>query len=115
MNDCIFCMIINNKIPSKKVYENEKVLAFEDIAPQAPIHVIIIPKVHVLESIEDITKENVSIISEIMLAAKKVAKIKGVSQNGYRLINNCGKGAGQTVNHLHFHFIAGKDLGEKIV
>lgn len=111
MEDCIFCKIINKEIPSKIVYENENVLAFEDINPQAPVHVIVIPKKHVksiMEAEGEMSKEIVSAIQEI---AKKL----GISDTGFRVITNCGKDAGQTVNHLHFHVLAGKVLGEKII
>ena len=112
--DCIFCSIVRGDIPSKKIYEDEDVLAFSDINPQAPIHYIFIPKMHVMSSMNDITVDNAQIIAKIMLAMKHVAQEHGL-ENGYRIINNCGKDAGQTVQHLHFHLLAGADMGEKLL
>ena len=107
--DCIFCNIIKGDIPSSKVYENEKVYAFNDISPVAPVHVLIIPKEHI-ESINDLTKENASLVSDVMLAAKEIATQLGISESGYRVVTNCGQAAGQTVNHIHFHLLGGRDL-----
>lgn len=114
MNGCIFCKIANHEIPSTVVYEDEKVIAFKDINPAAPVHVLVVPKVHI-ENLESIDENNVSVIADIHLAVKKVAQICGLSQNGYRIINNCGKDAGQTVFHIHYHVLGGKDLGPKII
>ena len=131
MEDCIFCKIANGEIGSL-IYENEFVAAFDDLNPQAPVHTLIVPKKHIA-NIEDLTigggnchhhnemsddKESPcdgKYIKEIFKAIKEVAKIKGVSKSGYRIISNCGKDAGQTVMHLHFHLLAGKELGEKII
>ena len=107
--DCIFCNIIKGEIPSVKVYENEYVYAFNDISPVAPVHVLIIPKEHV-ESLNDITSENASLISEVYAAAAEIAKQLGVADSGYRVVSNCGEAAGQTVNHIHFHLLGGRDL-----
>jgi len=107
--DCIFCNIIKGEIPSSKVYENEKIYAFNDISPVAPVHVLIIPKEHI-ESINDLTGENASLISDVMLAAKEIAVQLGISESGYRVVTNCGQAAGQTVNHIHFHLLGGRDL-----
>ncbi len=114
MEDCLFCKIIAGKIPSKKVFENEYVLAFEDIEPVAPVHVLIIPKVHISDT-NDINDENIIYVSEIYKAVKEIAKICNVAEDGYRLICNCGKNGGQTVHHLHFHMLGGRELGDKIV
>jgi histidine triad (HIT) family protein len=111
--DCIFCKISAGEIPSKKIYEDDKIIAFHDINPQAPVHIIIIPKKHIMSSVDDITPENSGIISDIFLAASKIAKQCGLN-NGYRIINNCGKDGAQTVKHLHFHLLGGKALGDKI-
>ena len=113
MEDCIFCKIANGEIGSL-IYENEYVAAFDDLNPQAPVHTLIVPKKHI-ENIEDINENNEDYIKEIFKAIKEVARIKGVSESGYRVISNCGKDAGQTVMHLHFHLIAGKELGDKIL
>ncbi len=107
--DCIFCNIIKGEIPSSKVYENEYVYAFNDISPVAPVHVLIIPKEHI-ESINDVTAENADLISKIYLAAGEIAKQLGVAESGYRVVSNCGEAAGQTVNHIHFHLLGGRDL-----
>ena len=114
MEDCIFCKIINGEIPSEKVYEDEEVLAFKDINPAAPIHVLVIPKQHI-ENVLEIKQENKEIIANIFLAINKIAKQLGIEKDGFRLINNCGKDAGQEVMHLHFHLLAGGKMGPKIV
>lgn len=107
MNDCIFCKIIKGEIPSNKVYEDDLVLAFYDVAPAAKVHVLIIPKEHI-ESANALKKEHSELIGHIVLTAKKIAEDLGVAEDGYRIINNCGKNAGQTVFHLHFHLLAGE-------
>jgi len=114
MDDCIFCRIIDRKIPSTIVYEDDKVLAFNDINPVAPVHVVIIPKVHIA-NVNALTHENASVLADIHLAAKKIAEKHGIADKGYRLINNCGEEAGQSVFHLHYHLIGGKKLGAKIL
>lgn len=111
MEDCIFCKIINKEIPGDIVYEDENVLAFKDINPQAPIHIIVIPKKHVKSVLEADSEMSVNIINAI----QKIAKEQNIEEAGFRVITNCGKDAGQTVEHLHFHILAGKTLGEKIV
>lgn len=110
--DCIFCKIIAGEIPSKKVYEDETVLAFEDINPQAPVHFIIIPKMHI-ESIADITPENSEVVAHIAEVIASLAKENNL-ENGFRVITNSGKDGAQTVKHLHFHLIGGKALTEKM-
>lgn len=114
MADCIFCKIIEGSIPSKKVYENEYIYAFEDIHPAAPVHVLVVPKKHI-ESLEMLTNDNVDIVAKIHLAIREVAKIKKVNEEGYRVIVNCGKNGGQTVPHLHYHVLGGAKFNEKIV
>lgn len=114
MENCIFCKIIAREIPSTIVYEDEKVLAFNDINPVAPIHVIIVPKAHI-ENVNALNEKNASAVADVHLAAKKIAEKLGISDKGYRLINNCGSDAGQTVMHLHYHLIGGKVLGAKII
>ena len=108
--DCLFCKIINGEIPSDKVYENDKVYAFRDIAPQAPIHVVIVPKTHIA-SANDITADNASVVADIYEAIPEIAKSLGLSESGYRIVNNCGKDAGQTVFHIHFHLLGGEPGG----
>jgi histidine triad (HIT) family protein len=114
MTDCIFCKIINKEIPSEILYETDNVIAFKDIHPVAPVHVLIAPKLHI-ENIEKLDSENISVVCDIHLAAKKIANDFGISEKGYRLISNCGKAAGQTVPHLHYHLIGGKRFGISIV
>ncbi len=109
MADCLFCKIIAGEIPSGKVYEDEYVYAFNDISPEAPVHVLIVPKEHIA-SCNEITEENAEIISKIFLAAKKIAEEKGIAEGGYRIVNNCGDDGGQTVKHLHFHLLGGRSL-----
>ena len=113
MNDCLFCKIIAGTIPSKKVYEDEFVFAFHDIAPNAPVHVLVVPKTHIA-SANDITKENSELVAKVFEVIPKIAKSLGL-ENGYRVINNCGDDAGQTVKHIHFHILGGMKLGEKLV
>ncbi len=106
--DCIFCKIINKEIPSKIIYENDKVLAFYDLSPQAPFHVLIIPKEHI-SAPSEITAENAHLMGDVMFAAAEIAKKENL-QDGYRLVANSGKNAGQTVFHIHFHMLAGRSL-----
>ncbi len=108
--DCLFCKIIAGEIPSTKVYEDDKVLAFRDIDPQAPQHIIIIPKEHI-SSANEITEENSSVVAKIFEVAAKIAKEHGFAEKGYRIVNNCGEDGGQTVGHIHFHLLAGRNLG----
>lgn len=110
MEDCVFCKIIKGEIPCEKVYEDDKVLAFKDINPAAPVHVVIIPKKHI-SSLNEITLEDELVLGHIFTAAKEVAHKLGVSENGYRLVSNCGKDGGQTVPHVHYHLLAGRTLG----
>ena len=113
MEDCIFCKLANGDIPTELVYEDEFVAAFKDLNPQAPIHILVVPKKHYenVMSVED----NDGIIAKIYSAINKIAKKEYFDESGFRVINNCGKDAGQTVMHMHFHIIAGKTLGDKIV
>jgi histidine triad (HIT) family protein len=105
---CLFCNIIEGKTPSKKVYEDANVYAFDDINPQAPVHVLIIHKKHT-RTIEDLVPENAGIISDIFLAVKEVAKIKGIDKNGYRVVINNGTAGGQVIWHMHVHIMGGRD------
>jgi histidine triad (HIT) family protein len=110
MEDCLFCKIADGQIPSTKVHETKNILAFEDINPQAPVHVLVIPKKHVT-NINDLDKKDMEIVPEIMEAIKQVASNKELADSGYRVIVNNGSGAGQEVFHLHFHVLGGKPLG----
>ncbi len=114
MSDCIFCKIIAGEIPSGKVYEDELIYAFNDINPQAPVHVLIIPKMH-MDSANDVTAANSNVVAHIFEKVGEIAALVGVKEDGYRIINNCGHNGGQTVKHLHFHLLGGKDLGETLV
>ena len=105
----LFTKIINREIPAKIIYETPKVLAFEDIHPQAPHHYLIVPKIEIA-TINDLTPENASFVAEMYLAAKEIAKMKGVDERGYRVVMNCNAEAGQTVFHIHLHFLAGREL-----
>ena len=106
MNGCLFCKIIKGEIPSTKVYEDDLVYAFRDIAPQAPCHVLVIPKAH-LSSVNDITPENSTVVAHIFEVIPQIAAAEGLT-GGYRVVSNCGADAGQTVHHLHFHILGGK-------
>ena len=114
MDDCLFCKIVKGEIPSEKVYENEDVLCFKDINPVAPIHILVIPKKHIANLLE-VKPEDGKIIIKIYETINKIAKDLGFEKEGFRVITNCGKDAGQEVMHLHFHVIAGTKLGTKIV
>ncbi|MBQ1259623.1 MAG: histidine triad nucleotide-binding protein [Clostridia bacterium] len=109
---CIFCKIINGEIPSSKVYENEYVYAFRDINPQAPVHVLVIPKLH-LASADEINAENSVYVAKIFEAISVIAKSEGL-ENGYRVITNVGEDGCQSVKHLHFHILGGKKLPENM-
>ncbi len=112
--DCIFCKIVNGDIPSNTVYEDDLIKAFRDISPQAPVHIIIIPKEHI-PSANGINEDNSKYIARIFEKIPEIAKAENIAEDGYRIINNCGENGGQTVNHLHFHLLGGKNLGEKLV
>ena len=114
MDNCIFCKIINGEIPSNKVYEDENVLAFYDIHPVTPIHVLVIPKKHI-ESLLKLQEEDFDLVGKIQKVINKLAKQLNIEEEGFRVIVNCGKDAGQEVMHLHYHLLAGRKLGSKIV
>ena len=108
MSNCLFCRILAGEIPSTKVYEDEKILAFRDIAPQAPTHILVIPKAHI-SSVDGVTAENSDVVAHIFTVIPRIAQAEGLS-GGYRVVSNCGADAGQTVHHLHFHILGGKAL-----
>ncbi len=114
MEDCIFCKIIKGEIPSNKVYEDEEILAFHDINPATPIHILVVPKKHI-ESLVHLEKEDEVLVGKIYGVINKIAEEQGFKDEGFRVIVNCGENGGQEVMHLHFHILAGKRLGEKIV
>ncbi|MCM8766022.1 MAG: histidine triad nucleotide-binding protein [Candidatus Omnitrophica bacterium] len=105
--DCIFCKIVNKEIPSRIVYSDEQIFGLRDFHPQAPIHIIIIPKKHI-EKISDISEEDTELIGKLVWVAQKLAKEKNISDSGYRLVFNCNKDAGQAVFHLHLHLLGGR-------
>ncbi len=111
--DCLFCAIINGDIPSKKVYEDDFCYAFFDINPQAPVHFLVVPKIHIA-SADAVTCENSEVIAKIFEAIPKIAKSQGLD-NGYRIISNIGEDGCQSVKHLHFHILGGKKLPENII
>lgn len=109
MADCLFCKIFRKEIKSNVVYEDKEIMAFEDINPQAPVHILIIPAKHI-ESINDISDSDKELIGKMFLVAKKLAKEKKVNENGYRTVFNTGKDAGQAVFHLHLHLLGGRKM-----
>ena len=112
MSDCLFCKIINGEIPSKKLYEDEKILAFYDISPIAPVHFLVIPKQQSAR-VSAIDADNSAIVAYIFQKLGELAKLAGI-ENGYRVISNCGADAGQTVQHLHFHVLGGKEMNWQV-
>ena len=108
MSDCLFCKIIAGDIPSTKVYEDDAILAFRDINPQAPTHILVIPKTHIA-SVAEVTGDNSGVVAHIFEVIPQIARSEGL-ENGFRVVSNCGPDAGQTVNHLHFHILGGKQL-----
>lgn len=109
MEDCIFCKIIENKIPTEKIYEDEKIIAFNDINPQAPVHILIIPKDH-FASLNEMPDEKIDVLSHILLKARKIAHDKGIGDKGYRIVLNTAKDSGQEVFHIHFHLLGGRRM-----
>ena len=114
MEDCVFCKIIKGEIPTEKVYETEEILAFKDIHPAAPIHILVVPKKHI-SMLTDLKPEDEALIGKIYTTINKIAEQEGFKKQGYRVIANCGKDSGQEVMHIHFHVLGGKKLGAKIV
>lgn len=112
-DNCLFCKIIAGEIPSTKVYEDEYVYAFRDIHPQAPVHILVVPKAHIACA-ADINADNSLAVAHCFEAIAKIARAEGLN-NGYRVINNCGEDGGQTVMHLHFHLLGGEKLSEKMI
>lgn len=109
MSDCLFCKILDGEIPCDKVFENDHVIAFRDVNPQAPTHVLVIPRKHI-STVNDLTEDDKNIVGEMMLAAQQVAKQDGIEEDGYRLVMNCNEGAGQTVFHIHLHVLGGRGM-----
>lgn len=107
--DCIFCKIANKEIPSKIVYEDNDVIAFHDVNPEAPVHILVIPKKHI-SSLNAATPEDEQLLGKILLTIQSIAKEQGIAEAGYRVVNNCGELGGQTVHHLHFHLLGGREM-----
>ena len=110
MTDCLFCKIIGNEIPADIVYEDDDVIAFRDINPQAPTHVLVIPRRHI-STINDLTEADTDVVGRMFLAAKGIARDEGLADAGYRVTMNCNEGAGQTVFHVHLHMLGGRPFG----
>jgi len=109
MSDCLFCKMVSGEIQPDVVYEDDEVLAFRDVNPQAPVHVLVIPKVHIA-TINDIDADNAHLVSKLFLAAKKIAADEGVAEPGYRTVMNCNPAAGQSVYHIHLHLLGGRPM-----
>ena len=114
MEDCIFCKIIKGESPSEKVYEDDAILAFKDIQPAAPIHILVIPKKHISTLLE-VAEEDSTLMAKIFQVINKIVKDLGIEKDGFRVIANCGKDSGQEVMHIHFHLLAGRKMGPKII
>ncbi len=109
MNECLFCKMVSGVIPCDKVYENEYVLAFRDIDPKAPTHILIIPKKHI-KTLNEINENDQDLLGELLLTAKKIAKDEGIDTSGYRTVFNCNSDGGQTVFHIHMHLLGGRQM-----
>ncbi|MBN4069260.1 histidine triad nucleotide-binding protein [Beggiatoa alba] len=109
MSDCLFCKLINGDIPTDIVYQDDDVFAFRDVNPQAPIHILVIPKQHIA-TINDTDESHQAVLGKLVLTAKKIAKEQGIADNGYRLVVNCNQDGGQTVFHIHLHLLGGRSL-----
>lgn len=107
--DCIFCKIANKEIPSSIVYEDDDVIAFKDLNPEAPVHVLVIPKKHI-SSLNAANTDDQQLLGKLMLTIPKIAAEQGIAESGYRVVNNCGEQGGQTVMHLHFHLLGGREM-----
>ena len=106
---CLFCQIVNKQTPSTTIYEDDQIIAFKDIAPQTPVHIVLVPKIHI-SGLNELTDESAMIVAHIAMTAKMLAKKFNIEITGYRLISNCGPDAGQSVHHLHFHLLGGATM-----
>ncbi|MDI3508311.1 MAG: histidine triad family protein [Clostridiales bacterium] len=109
MADCIFCKIASGEIPSQIVYQDDAVVAFKDVNPQAPVHILIIPRQHI-PSLMDLDEASATVVSHIMVVAKNLAQQFSIAESGFRIVSNCGADAGQSVDHIHFHLLGGRSL-----
>ncbi len=110
MSECIFCKIAKGEIPAEMVYENDQVLAFRDLNPQAPVHILVIPRRHIA-TLNDLDEGDADLMGRLYLAAKRIAADEGIAESGYRTVINCNAGAGQTVFHVHLHLLGGRPMG----
>ncbi len=110
---CVFCKIVNGEIPAKVVYEDDKVMAFHDINPQAPVHILVIPKEHI-PTVNDLEEKHKELIGHIFMVIKEIAKEMGIAESGYRVLVNCNRDGGQEIYHLHFHLLGGAPLGPMV-
>jgi histidine triad (HIT) family protein len=113
MNNCLFCKIVNKEIPAKIVYENNDLVAFADINPQAPVHILIVPKKHI-DTVDHLKPEDEKLIGNIIYTAQKIAREKGIAENGYRLVFNVRHHGGQEIDHIHLHILGGQRLGTMV-
>lgn len=111
MSDCIFCRIAAGEIPATRVYEDEEILGFLDISPEAPVHILVIPRKHI-SSLNDLSPEDSALAGRMLIAAARIAGEQGIAQSGYRVLTNTGPDSGQAVDHLHFHVLGGRKLGK---
>lgn len=111
--DCIFCQIIEGKIPSETIYQDEETIAFRDINPQAPVHIVIIPRKHI-PSLDQLKEADSALVGRMVAVANRLAKEEGVADRGYRVVINCGKEGGQLVPHLHMHLVGGRQLSDQV-
>jgi histidine triad (HIT) family protein len=109
MTDCLFCKIVERRIPAKIVYEDDKILAFDDIRPQAPVHTLIIPKAHIA-SLNELPAGEEGLLGEILAKSREIAKAKGIGESGYRIVLNTARDSGQEVFHIHFHLLGGRRM-----
>jgi len=110
LSDCIFCKIASGEIPGDIVYQDDSIIAINDIDPKAPVHILIMPKSHI-PSLNELDEGSKDIVAHIFMAAAKIAKAKGIAEKGYRVVNNCGVEGGQSVAHIHFHLLGGRSMG----
>lgn len=108
--DCLFCKIVHQEIPAEVVYEDDQILAIKDIDPAAPVHLLLIPKMHIA-SLNEVSNEHLELLGRLQMMASQLAKDQGIAEQGYRLVNNCGSWGGQAIFHLHYHLLGGKELG----
>ncbi len=111
--DCIFCKIVAGEIPSDSVYEDEEIIAFRDINPQAPVHIVIIPRKHIA-SLSQLSQSESALVGRLVTIANKLAQVEGIAERGYRVVINCGQEGGQLVPHLHLHLVGGRKLSDQV-